>query len=474
MEILGTVTNTPLEGAVVFGFGAFGAMVPFHLVLKEHRHRILLLFVSFFGITVAMVGMAVGSTAPFVAGLAILFVAVIAALFILATEPLETKALRDRLPHALRVRRKGIAFLAGMAVLVLVGIGIGVLVGGSGDSSEAKTPPTVVEGKYHVSGTCANGSCTVNECARRAACGVRTRGACAKAPPSTSSARRRARGPGPQRSRVGDLGPARQQSLRQRPVRLRDRGGEVHLRLAAVHGVGVDVTATSGPRKAAALAVGVLACLALGLGTTGSARADGSGIRLWSNVTKADDSVAVRVSLGGFPNEQCAGEIHKGSEVVDAGTVATSANGGASWSWQIPGDVRGGAWEFTVTCSGGPTLHKAKTRFIASGGAGPAAKGLWVPGTLHRRSVDQPHSLEGNGGRGSLSYPTGQSTWWVAEHRPDLPFFPGRSGDAVNWAKAAAAKGFPVGRKPQVGAVAVFEPGQYGAGASATSRLSSP
>jgi hypothetical protein len=123
-----------------------------------------------------MVGMAVGSTACFVVGLAILFVAVIAALFILATEPLETKALRDRLPHALRVRRKGIAFLAGMAVLVLVGIGIGLLVGGSGDSSEAKTPPTVVEGKYHVSGTCANGSCTVNECARRAACGVANEG----------------------------------------------------------------------------------------------------------------------------------------------------------------------------------------------------------------------------------------------------------------------------------------------------------
>lgn len=173
MEILGTVTNTPLEGAVVFGFAAFGAMVPFHLVLKEHRHRILLLFVSFFGITVAMIGMAVGSTACFVAGLAILFVAVIAALFILATEPLETKALRDRFPHALRVRWKGIAFLAGMAVLVLVGIGIGLLVD---DSGEAKAPPIVVEGKYHVSGTCANGSCTVNECARRAACGVANEG----------------------------------------------------------------------------------------------------------------------------------------------------------------------------------------------------------------------------------------------------------------------------------------------------------
>jgi surface antigen len=207
-----------------------------------------------------------------------------------------------------------------------------------------------------------------------------------------------------------------------------------------------------------------LVSLALCLSAAGGAHAGGSGIRLWSNVTKADNSVAIRVSLGGFPNEKCAGEVHKGSLTVSVGVVATSSNGGASWSWQIPGNVSGGTWGFTVTCSGGPQLHKARTNFTASGGVGAVAKGLWVPGTLHRRSVDQPHSLEGNGGRASLSYPVGQCTWWVAEHRPDLPFFPGRSGNALNWANSAAAQGFPVGRTPKVGAVAVFQPGQYGAG----------
>ena len=219
-----------------------------------------------------------------------------------------------------------------------------------------------------------------------------------------------------------------------------------------------------GAKRVGVLLGGALVSLALCLGGSGRADAEGSGVRLWSNVTKADNSVAIRVSLGGFPNEKCAGKIYKGSVTVSAGVVDTSSNGGASWSWQIPGNVSHGRWGFTVTCSGGPQLHKASTSFTASGGVGPAAKGLWVPGTLHRRSVDQVASPEGNGGGGGPSYPVGQCTWWVAEHRPDLPFFKGRSGDALNWAKTAAAQGFPVGRTPKVGAVAVFRPGQYGAG----------
>lgn len=208
----------------------------------------------------------------------------------------------------------------------------------------------------------------------------------------------------------------------------------------------------------------MVAVLALCLLAPGSALAGGSGIRLWSNVTKADDSVAIKISLGGFPNEQCTGTVHKGARTHGAGTIGTSKNGGASWSWQVPGNIPGGKWGFSVTCSGGTRLHKASTSFKASGGVGPWSRGLWVPESLHRRSVDQPHSAEGNGGGGGSLYPVGQCTWWVAKHRPDLPFFPGKSGDALNWAKSAAAQGFPVGNIPVVGAVAVFQPNQYDAG----------
>ena len=172
MEVLGAVTNTPLDAAVSFGIGACGALVPVHLILKSHRHRILLLAVSMVGIIVAMVGIAISSTLCFVLGSAVLFFAVVAAIVILATEPISTKGLRGRLPDAIRGRRKGIAALAGVAVLVLAaGVGIGLLVSDSAGSADAESPPTVVDGKYHVSGTCANGSCTLNECVHRAACG---------------------------------------------------------------------------------------------------------------------------------------------------------------------------------------------------------------------------------------------------------------------------------------------------------------
>jgi hypothetical protein len=178
VEVLGAVTNTQLQGAVGFGIAACSALVPFHLILKNHRHRLLLLAVSFVGIIVAMVGIAIESTVCFVLGSAIFFFTVIAAIVILATEPIPKKSLAGRrLADAIRGQRKGIAFLVGMAVVVLcAGVGIGLLVSDSGSSADAKAPPTAVAGKYHVSGTCANGSCTLNECVHRAACGSENEG----------------------------------------------------------------------------------------------------------------------------------------------------------------------------------------------------------------------------------------------------------------------------------------------------------
>jgi surface antigen len=74
---------------------------------------------------------------------------------------------------------------------------------------------------------------------------------------------------------------------------------------------------------------------------------------------------------------------------------------------------------------------------------------------------DQPGG-SGEGSGGSL-YPIGQCTWWVARKRTDLPYFAGRAGDAMNWARSAAAAGFPVDGIPVAGDVAVFAAGQ-GAG----------
>lgn len=173
MEIMGVVTNTPLEVAASFGVAAFGALAPFQLFLKHHRHRVLLITTCFVGIIIAMVGIAVGSTLCLVAGLAIIFIAMVTGLVILATEPIPPGAIRERVPDVLKRRRKGLIYMVGMALLVAAGAALGLLAGGSAGSSPSST---VIDGKYHVSGTCANGSCTLNECEDRAPCGTQNKG----------------------------------------------------------------------------------------------------------------------------------------------------------------------------------------------------------------------------------------------------------------------------------------------------------
>ncbi|MGN6588061.1 MAG: CHAP domain-containing protein [Solirubrobacterales bacterium] len=205
----------------------------------------------------------------------------------------------------------------------------------------------------------------------------------------------------------------------------------------------------------------LLAMVAL-LAAPSAVQAGGSGISLRANITEGDNSVGVRVSLGGYPNEWCQPTIHKDGRTARPPGVRTSRNGGAVWSWFIPRNVSAGYWRFSVVCTGGRRKHTAKLRFLADRGAGRSSRGLWVK--MVHRSVDQPPAKNGNGGGGGVLYPAGQSTWWVARHRTDLPFFPGRAGNAMNWAKSAEARGFPVGTAPKTEAVAVFQPGQYGAG----------
>jgi len=193
-----------------------------------------------------------------------------------------------------------------------------------------------------------------------------------------------------------------------------------------------------------------------------SLQASGSDIRLLANITESDNSVGVRVRLGGYPNEWCQPTIHKAGRIGRPHGVRTSENGGAVWSWFIPRNVSAGYWSFSVACTGGRHRHSAGVRFLADHGVGDSSRGLWVNMKAH--SIIQSGDEEGNGGGGEILYAAGQSTWWVAKDRTDLPFFAGRAGKAANWAKTAKAFGFPVGTDPKVDSVAVFQPGQYGAG----------
>lgn len=58
-------------------------------------------------------------------------------------------------------------------------------------------------------------------------------------------------------------------------------------------------------------------------------------------------------------------------------------------------------------------------------------------------------------------FPYGQCTWYASQMRPDL--MGDVWGNAANWAYAARASGRATGYNPQVGAVAVFQPGVQGA-----------
>jgi hypothetical protein len=185
------------------------------------------------------------------------------------------------------------------------------------------------------------------------------------------------------------------------------------------------------------------------------AEASGADINLWANVTKAD-TVGITVNMGGYPRERCAAEVTKGARTAQLPPVWTGKRGGARWSWLIAGNVSRGEWTFRVVCWRGQRVHRRHMSFHADAGIGPKSRGLWIKGSMHADSVIQSPDPGGNGGGGDSLYPIGQCTWWVALHRPDLPFFPRKSGDAKNWAASAAAMGFPVGDAPLVGAVAVF------------------
>jgi hypothetical protein len=175
------------------------------------------------------------------------------------------------------------------------------------------------------------------------------------------------------------------------------------------------------------------------------------------------DTVGIVIKVGARRHEKCGARVGKGGREEEAPSVETGTKGGAKWSWLVPGNISAGEWHFEVTCGEGKEWERRSRTFTAGAGFGRKSRGLWIEQSMYAEAFRLRGSPGGNGGGGAL-YPIGQCTWWVARQRPDLPYFPDRSGDAMHWAKSAAAAGFPTGATPVPGAVAVFAPGQYGAG----------
>jgi surface antigen len=101
------------------------------------------------------------------------------------------------------------------------------------------------------------------------------------------------------------------------------------------------------------------------------------------------------------------------------------------------------------------------------GGATRAVAARHTPGhpsvSTHGRRPSR-HARPRHSGKGGAvaanPYTHGGCTFWAWANRTDLP---GNLGNARNWAANAARAGFPVDGRPEVGAIAVYQPGVYGA-----------
>lgn len=208
----------------------------------------------------------------------------------------------------------------------------------------------------------------------------------------------------------------------------------------------------------------VLVAVVAALGIPAAAQAGGGrGLQIRTHVTDAD-TVGVVVEVGASRHEECRGGVSEDDREEQLPSVRTGELGGARWSWFVPGNVDAAKWRVSVACGQGEGVRRKSKSFLVDAGSGRKSRGLWIAGTMHARAAQLGAPRGGNGGGGEPLYPIGQCTWWVAKRRPDLPYFAAESGDARNWARSAAARGFPVGTTPRVGAVAVFAPDQYGAG----------
>ena len=220
-------------------------------------------------------------------------------------------------------------------------------------------------------------------------------------------------------------------------------------------------------RLAAAVIVLALSMLAVSVSPSGAARkvaprvlielvANGGGNRL---------DVIARVTTG-RPGRKCDGTATMAGYRSRLKTLTTGPKGGRQWHWYLGDGASRARLKVAVACRfpNGKVYRRTVKRTL---GPGPYPRRPFRhvvrPGSLRTESWAPPKKYDGSGAGAEL-YPRGQCTWYAARQRPDLPYFPGLSGDAKNWVTSARSRDIPTGAEPRVGAIAVFQPGQYGAG----------
>ena len=191
-----------------------------------------------------------------------------------------------------------------------------------------------------------------------------------------------------------------------------------------------------------------------------------TGTQLKAGATKSDNGNYATILVTSAPNVACSGTASTDHRSMQLGDLVTGPGGAGQWSWRIAPGVPAGQWHIAMHCTVQGHIEAIRQSFPASGGGGRRTSSgqLFNAGTRHQTKITKKiPGGAGSAGAGSL-YPKGQCTWYVATRRPDLPYFPGHSGDASRWITSAVKASIPTGRVPEVGAVAVFQPGVHGAG----------
>ncbi len=171
--------------------------------------------------------------------------------------------------------------------------------------------------------------------------------------------------------------------------------------------------------------------------------------------------ITITVIIHTEPYVACHGHVTFRGRHLRLRPLRTSrVDGAGRWQWRIARGLPAGTWRFSVACwtQAGRIREGTTLRTDAGPPGRPPRRRLAARGSMHA-------DANGTGSGGSDNpYRKGECTWWAWSKRQDLPFFRGLGGDALNWARSAAAHGFPIGHRPVVGAIAVFRPYQYGAG----------
>ncbi|MGN6188280.1 MAG: CHAP domain-containing protein [Conexibacter sp.] len=221
------------------------------------------------------------------------------------------------------------------------------------------------------------------------------------------------------------------------------------------------------PRRAARILPLSLLALALAAPAAVATPRNAGFIELGHNTSGGDNRLDVTLTVTtGVPYADCTGTLRLRTRGRHLLALTTGSRGGGRWRWQVAPGAPAGTLRVAVTCVvDHRKVHKA-TSFEVQAGPDPSApfRRIDAVGSMVAGPWTPPDTEDGSGGGGASLYPPGQCTRFVAALRPDLPFFANAAGDAGNWARSAAQAGWIVDQQPAPGAVAVFSPGQYGAG----------